>query len=202
MSEDFNDFLIDSKLNIKTTGRDDKHSDVHRYPYEPTSYSVLDRMIRSGYLSREDTLLDYGCGMGRVPIYLHHILGCRGIGIELVEEFYQEACKNKERYRCEDQICFANGKAEAFEVPLDVTACFFFNPFDLGILRGVMKKILASFDESPRTIRLFFYYPQDEYMAFLSTIPGMTFVDEIDCTDLFAAADDRNRVMIFEFTGI
>ena len=31
----------DKLLQIKTTGRDDTHADVYRYPYEPTPYSVL-----------------------------------------------------------------------------------------------------------------------------------------------------------------
>ena len=42
-----------------------------------------------------------------------------------------------------------------------------------------------------RTMRLFFYYPQDEYVAFLMGV-------DIDCVDLFAENDDRNRVLIFE----
>ena len=34
----------DSLLHIRTTGRDDSHSDQYRYPYEPTPYSVLERL--------------------------------------------------------------------------------------------------------------------------------------------------------------
>ena len=45
---------------------------------------------------------------------------------------------------------------------------------------------------------LFFYYPQDEYIAYLSTIDEVMFVDEIDCTDLFEEKDLRNRIMIYE----
>ena len=48
------------------------------------------------------------------------------------------------------------------------------------------------------TMRLFFYYPQDEYVAFLMGVDELDFVDEIDCVDLFAENDDRNRVLIFE----
>lgn len=31
-------------LRIKTTGRDDSRSDTYRYPYEPTSYEVLNKL--------------------------------------------------------------------------------------------------------------------------------------------------------------
>ena len=30
------------------------------------------------------------------------------------------------------------------------------------------------------------------------TAEGLSFVDEIDCTDLFPEEDDRNRIMIFD----
>ena len=38
----------DKLLNIRTSGRDDTHSDRFRYPYEPTPYSVLERLAVSG----------------------------------------------------------------------------------------------------------------------------------------------------------
>lgn len=189
---------IDSQLGIQTIGRNDEHSDTHRYPYEATSYAVLDRLIDSEYLCSEDVVMDYGCGMGRVPIYLYSRLGCNGYGIEFVEEFFERACENAKAAGCEAQVKFACGAAEKYELPTDVTACFFFNPFDIGIMRGVMKRILRSYDEMPRDIRLFFYYPQDEYIAFLSMIPELDFVDEIDCMELFEGDDNRNRIMIFE----
>ena len=36
-------------MKIKTSGRDDSRSDQYRYPYEPTPYSVLERLAGSGY---------------------------------------------------------------------------------------------------------------------------------------------------------
>ncbi|MCR5605097.1 MAG: hypothetical protein K6G27_15555 [Lachnospiraceae bacterium] len=70
MKSDFNDHLIDAKLNINTTGRIDRFSDAFLYPYEATSYTVLDRLTESGLIKKTDILLDYGSGKGRVPIYL------------------------------------------------------------------------------------------------------------------------------------
>ena len=34
----------DKLLKIRTTGWDDSHSDQYRFPYEPTPYSVLERL--------------------------------------------------------------------------------------------------------------------------------------------------------------
>ncbi len=52
----------DKLLKIKTAGRDDSQSDQYRYPYEPTPYSVLERLGNTGYIRKGNTLLDYGCG--------------------------------------------------------------------------------------------------------------------------------------------
>lgn len=38
----------DRLLRIKTAGRDDSSADQYRYPYEPTPYSVLERLAGSG----------------------------------------------------------------------------------------------------------------------------------------------------------
>ena len=40
--------IWDNLLHIQTTGRDDTHADEYRYPYEPTPYTVLERLADSG----------------------------------------------------------------------------------------------------------------------------------------------------------
>ena len=60
----------DKALKIKTTGRDDSQADQYYYPYEPTPYSVLERVANTGLIRKGNTLLDYGCGKGRVDCFL------------------------------------------------------------------------------------------------------------------------------------
>ncbi len=198
MTETFDDYLIDAKLNIETTGRNDSFSDTFRFPYEATDYSVLNRIVEEGYITKDDCLVDYGCGKGRVPIYLNYRIDCKAIGVEMVEEFLVVARSNKEKYEKGDEITLVCAKAEEWEVPKEATCLFFFNPFSVKILRGVMNRILDSYYDSPREMKLFFYYPSDEYVAFLSGVEEVDFVDEIDCVDLFPGNDTRNRVMIWE----
>ena len=205
MKSDFEDYLIDAKLHIETTGRNDRFSTDHMYPYEPTSYPVLDRLIESGYIGREDVVLDYGCGKGRVPIYLNHKIGCRTIGVELMDGFYDEAVKNVDSYlkhakTADENIEIVHLSAHKYGIPEPVNRFFFFNPFSIAIFKSVMDKVVESYYEKERRMMLFFYYPQDEYIAYLSTIDEVMFADEIDCTDLFEEKDARNRIMIFEIT--
>ena len=61
-----------------------------------------------------------------------------------------------------------------------------------------MARILESYYESPREIFLFFYYPSDDYMAYLMTVDELEFYDEISCEDLFDGKDTRERILIFQ----
>ena len=185
----------DKLLNIKTIGRDDIKSDQYRYPYEPTHYCVLERLENSGLIRKNDVVLDYGCGKGRVSFFLSYQAKAKTIGIEYDERIYNLAIENSKTARVgADFICT---KAEEFEIPESVNRCYFFNPFSVEILRSVMAKIIDSYYTSPREIFLFFYYPSDEYTSYLSTIDELEFYDEIDCGDLFNDKNVRERIMIF-----
>ena len=61
----------DDQLGIMTVGRDGSHSDEYHFPYEPTPYRVLERLADSSYLSEDNVAVDYGCGKGRVSLYLN-----------------------------------------------------------------------------------------------------------------------------------
>lgn len=52
MREDKNETRWDKLLHIRTMGRDDSHSDEHRFPYEPTPYCVLERLANSGCIRK------------------------------------------------------------------------------------------------------------------------------------------------------
>ncbi|MCR5507273.1 MAG: class I SAM-dependent methyltransferase [Lachnospiraceae bacterium] len=207
MKADFEDFLIDAKLNISTTGRNAGYSDKNNYPYEGTSYAVLDRLIEGGYISRDDHVLDYGCGKGRVAIYLNHRIGCPTMGVELMEEFYDKAVSNLERYKktvhieSQGDIIFIKHAAQTFEVPQYINRIFFFNPFSGAVFKSVLARVAESYYEAPRRILMFFYYPESDYLSYLARADEVMFLDEIDCMDLFPEKDERNRVMIYEMPG-
>ena len=63
---------LDKIVQVKTDGRDYTKSDHHRFYYEPTPYSVLERLVDSGLIGENDVVLDYGCGKGRVGFFLSH----------------------------------------------------------------------------------------------------------------------------------
>ena len=189
---------MDKLLQIKTTGRDESNADQYHHPYEPTPYSVLERLAASELISNEDVVLDYGCGKGRVDFFLSYRTKARTIGIEYDARIYQDALDNQKTAVSKAKASFVLTNAESYEVPAQVNRCYFFNPFSVEILHKVMARILESYYEAPREQFLFFYYPADEYVAYLMTVDELEFYDEIECADLFPGNDPRERILIFQ----
>lgn len=197
----------DKLLGIKTSGRDDSQSDQYRYPYEPTPYSVLERLANSGYIRKKNTLVDYGCGKGRVGFFLSYQTRCTTIGVEYDERICNGAVKNlstafggankSNGTSIAARVQFVNQNAEKYQVPQAADRFYFFNPFSVEILQSVIERIRESYYENPREMLLFFYYPSDEYISYLMTVDELTFEDEIDCKDLFDGVNTREQIMVF-----
>lgn len=195
-----NENTWDKLLQIKTTGRDDSNADQYNYPYEPTPYSVLERLANSGLIRKKDVVLDYGCGKGRVDFFLSYQTRANTIGIEYDERIYGGAICNQKTAVSGMKTKFELAKAEGYVVPQEVNRCYFFNPFSVELLRKVMARILESYYEYPREILLFFYYPSEEYISYLMTVDELEFYDEISCSDLFEGNDAREEIMIFKLS--
>ncbi|MBQ2879150.1 MAG: methyltransferase domain-containing protein [Anaerotignum sp.] len=193
-----NEHTWDKLLQIKTTGRDDSKAGQTCYPYEATPYPVLERLANVGLIRKKDVVLDYGCGKGRVDFFLSYQTKAKTIGIEYDERLYQSAAENQKTAVSRAKTDFVLARAEEYEVPAEVNRCYFFNPFSVEILRRVMEKIKASWDENPREVLLFFYYPSPEYLSYLMEVDGIEFSEEISCGDLFAGDDPREKIMIFQ----
>ena len=191
----------DKLLKIHTVGRDDTNADEYHHPYEPTPYSVLERLAESGFFRPEDTVLDYGCGKGRVGFFLGYRTRARTIGIEYDRHIYESAQENRKTTISRIKPDFELTRAEEYPVPEAVSRCYFFNPFSAELLSKVMARILESWYAHPRDMFLFFYYPSEEYIAWLMTVEELEFYDEIECDDLFPGYDDRERNLIFQLPG-
>ncbi|MBR7179396.1 MAG: class I SAM-dependent methyltransferase [Oscillospiraceae bacterium] len=191
----------DKLLQIRTCGRDDTGADRYHHPYEPTPYCVLERLAACGLFRQGDTVLDYGCGKGRVGFFLSYRTKTKTVGIEYDGRIYRDALENRRTAISRIKPDFVLTRAEEYPVPQDVNRCYFFNPFSVEILQKVMARILESYYEQPRDIFLFFYYPADEYISYLMGVEELEFYDEIECDDLFEGYEERERILIFLLPG-
>lgn len=188
----------DKLLRIKTSGRDDSKADQYYYPYEPTPYSVLERLANEEYIGKKNLLIDYGCGKGRVDFFLSYQTRCKTIGIEYDDRMFGVAMENRSGAVSSGRTAFYLENAEEYEVPAEADRFYFFNPFSVTVLRKVMGRIRESYYGQPREMLLFFYYPSDEYVSYLMTVDDLMFVDEIDCRDLFEGNNIREKILVFE----
>lgn len=190
----------DRLLRIRTSGRDDSGADRFRYPYEPTPYCILERLASSPYMGKKHVLLDYGCGKGRVSFYLSHETGCRSIGVEYDRKLWRSAEENRRTAVSGRKTEFVEIPAETYPVPEEVDRCYFFNPFSIELLEKVMMRIQESLQRCPRKILLFFYYPSEEYLSYLTVLDSLTLLETVDCRDLFPGGDSRECIAVFEMS--
>lgn len=188
-------------LHIATTGRDDTNADTYHYPYEPTPYEVLERLANSGLITKKNTLVDYGCGKGRVSLFLSYQTRCRAVGIEYDERLVKKALENQSKCPSGNRVSFVKRLAQEYEVQPAEDRFFFFNPFSVELSQSVMGRILASYYEQPREMLLCFYYPSDEYISYLMTQPELQFYDEIDCADIGDGEIKREKILLFEISA-
>ena len=158
---------------------------------------MLERLAESEYITKDNIVVDYGCGKGRVDFYLSAKLGCKTIGVDFDERMIQIALENKVTFSEKVKPEFVCMAAEKYKVE-NADCFYFFNPFPIEILRSVLGKITDSYYNNPRPMTLFFYYPDEEYVAYLMTKNELMFVDEIDCVGMFEGENKRERILIFE----
>ena len=187
----------DKRLHIKTIGREDE-TNANYSPYEPTPYTVLQRLADSGHLRRRQHLLDYGCGKGRVAFFMASVVGCRVTGIDHARKLIDIAAENRKASGLGDRVTLRCCRAEQYELQGE-DAFFFFNPFSEVIFGGVLRRLSESWRARGRTLTLFCYYPSDEYIQCLESVEDLEQVDDIDCRDLFNGKNPRERILVYRF---
>ena len=104
--------------------------------YEVTYYNDLVTMFDEISMEPEDTLVDFGCGLGRVLFYCNSRHYCRTVGIENNARVYDRLLTNAASYQSkfldqEERMQFLNVEAEAYEIGDEDNYFYFFNPFSM-----------------------------------------------------------------------
>ena len=188
MKEDY----FEELLNINTQGnkREINHS-LHYHPYEPTPYTALEELFKHYEVQPNDHVVDFGCGKGRLNFYLNYNFKIPVVGIEMNNNFFQEAINNRYNYlkktnRKSDTIQFHCCLAEDYKIQRDDNRFYFFNPFSVQIFMKVLKNILISVEENKREIHLIFYYASDDYRYYLDQFTPFELIKEIPLPKQYA----------------
>lgn len=189
-------------LNIKTSGEQKIFNDcIHYHRYEPTSYSSLEALTKQYKFTSQDSIVDFGCGKGRLNFYINYFFDSYVTGIEMNNFFYKEAIENKKSYlqskkNKKDNISFLNCFAEKYNIDSSNNKFYFFNPFSIGIFTRVIKNILDSTETHERIVDVILYYPSSDYIYFLNTNSSFLLIDEIKVPDMYNN-DPRHCFLIY-----
>lgn len=193
-----NENEFDQLLQIKTTGEQmGFHKSFHYHRYEPTPYAGLQQLIEQYPLTSNDCLVDYGCGKGRLPFFIHHMCEASTIGIEMDEGFYQDALANLNAYRKKhghSQVQFQCCLAQDYDIHRRDNVFYFFNPFSIQIFRTVINRILLSVEQSKRDITIILYYPSEDYVYFLDHHSSFVRKGEVR----LAEHDENERFILYK----
>lgn len=194
------DKYYDKLLNIQTMeNKKTKYPESHHYnPYEPTPYSALERLTKTYTFDRQDTLIDFGCGKGRLAFYLHYFQHIAVTGIEMDPVFLNDADHNLKAYkRLESSenngadIKFICCLAEEYKIAAKDNLFYFFNPFSVQIFKRVISNIQKSVENTPREVDIILYYPHDTYIHFLEHYSPFELLLEIKLKAYWLNPDER-----------
>lgn len=195
----------DALLNIKTVGDQRGFNDSYHYHrYEPTPYRALEILCKNYELKSSDSIVDFGCGKGRLNFYIHHFFHVSVVGIEMNELFYQEAVENQRNYMkkhksSEDKIHFHCCLAEEYQISLSDNRFYFFNPFSIQIFMKIINNILISVEKSVRDVELVLYYPSEDYIYFLENDTSFELKQEVTLPG-FSKHNPHERFLIYRLT--
>lgn len=191
--------IDDTFLHIHTEEiQNDGKDTFHRHRYEPTPYQVLEELFEQLAVTENDTILDYGSGLGRLCFYANYRFHCSCIGVEFSESLHQKAEKNWAHFRGihKKRIQFVNANAEDYVLPDNVQFVYCFNPFSTDVFRHVLSNIERSFEQSPRKITLVLYYPEADTIFHIERHTSFQLFGEYPISDLFEK-DRRERFSVY-----
>jgi SAM-dependent methyltransferase len=174
---EISEVLNDRRFGIRTAGwLPPQETGVPRadaHDYAATPYRVIRRLFREvPAQSFAGSFIDYGCGRGRMTVMAGSRPFTRVIGLELSEQLRSEALDNLRRSRvprcCPVDVLGVD--AAEFEVPDDVSAVYFYNPFGAVTMQAVLECIARSLDRRSRPLWVLAYNPPTLEQAAQATL--------------------------------
>ena len=134
--------------------------------YQGANYYLLENVFE--YLqsiNANQTIIDIGCGKGRVLAVAAYYGFEKITGIDFAKELCEEARNNiapiQQKFP-EKIFNVIHANAVDYSIEKDTNVFFFFNPFDEVVMLAVVKNILASLKKNPREAYVVYLNPIHE----------------------------------------
>jgi precorrin-6B methylase 2 len=109
-------------------------------PFHATPADVVDRMLALATVTREDVVMDLGCGDGRIPIRAAQKYGARGIGVDIDPRLIEQSKANAKKAGVENLVEFRVEDALATDVSKATVVTLYL----LGSSNAKLRPILTS----------------------------------------------------------
>src|ERR1035437_7172939 len=145
------------KLSIK--GDNVEHAEL----YQGANYYLLEKVFdHLQTIEANQSILDFGCGKGRVLTVAAYYGFSKITGVEFAKELCDVARKNiipvQQKFP-EKIFNIIHANAIDHKIENDTNVFFFFNPFDEVVMLSVAKNILLSLKENPREVYVVYLNP-------------------------------------------
>jgi cyclopropane fatty-acyl-phospholipid synthase-like methyltransferase len=134
--------------------------------YEAVSFYLLEQLLTAfRKISGETSIIDLGCGKGRMMMVAPHFGFADITGIDFAKEVCEQAITNmkiKESQFPEIKWKVINQNAEDYNIRSNDSIFFMFNPFNSQTLKNFLKKLDVSCNQSPRTVYFIYASPQHQ----------------------------------------
>ena len=162
----------------------------HATPYIPTPVADVDRMLDAVPLpAQQCTLIDLGCGMGRVLLHAAKRPFRQIVGVEVSPALVEIARKNLDDYKgalaCRD-IVLVRADASEYVFPSGDIVVYMFNPFTDVVLKPVLERL------SLHAGQVVIAYRAPLHAAIIDANPRFSAVSQ------FALTDARNIARLWQ----
>lgn len=115
-------------------------------------------ILRKLKISKNDSILDIGCGKGLFLYYARKFKFKKVDGVEYSKELFEIATENVKKIG-DSRIHLLNCDARDFENYADYNFFFLCNPFSKEVMEVVISKILESYESNNRKITVYYQFP-------------------------------------------
>ena len=119
------------RLVLERIGRRDPHA-AGLGPFLSSPQSLIDPLFALAQLGADDTLLDIGCGDGRLALTAAKKVGCRAVGIEHDAELVERGRAATSVDGVADRVTIEHGDARNADLS-GITVAFMFLPMDVVV---------------------------------------------------------------------
>jgi hypothetical protein len=170
-------FRLDESEHVKIyPGSHGRENEADLAPFVPTPMDVVEKMLNTAGVTRDDVLYDIGCGDGRVVIAAARLRGTRGVGIDIDPDLIEESRREARRQGVDGLTRFIRMDATQAGFTEATVVAVYLLPESLDLLRP---KFEAELRPGARIV-------SHHYM-----IPGWE--DKLVRTEFFDDADGKSR---------